>query len=180
MQSTVIDIRNMSRQAGTEKRVDREIHFDAESYKIDNGIAYLDTEKSGNLEAVLTAAQDGIFVSGKIVFHIKFSCSRCVKNVSSELGLPFSAFYMYEGKRSMNKKGDDCIDEDIYAIEQGKVDMFQAIYDIIASEMPYQPLCSPDCKGICDKCGELIVHNEHHHAIIDNRWEALKSIDFSN
>ncbi len=44
-------------------------------------------------------------------------------------------------------------------------------------ELPLQPLCKPDCKGLCSQCGvDLNEHPDHHHDVTDIRFAALEGL----
>jgi uncharacterized protein len=46
----------------------------------------------------------------------------------------------------------------------------------VVLNLPFQPVCSPDCLGLCAECGIGLNENpEHkHQAPIDSRFGALK------
>ena len=56
-------------------------------------------------------------------------------------------------------------------------DIEALIRDTMVSELPLQPLCEPDCRGLCSQCGEnLNEHPEHHHDVTDIRFAALEGL----
>ncbi|MSZ40534.1 MAG: DUF177 domain-containing protein, partial [Actinobacteria bacterium] len=44
--------------------------------------------------------------------------------------------------------------------------------------LPFHPLCSTDCLGLCPDCGVKMADNPHHvhEAPIDTRWSALQEL----
>ena len=45
--------------------------------------------------------------------------------------------------------------------------------------LPFQPLCRPDCPGLCPECGARLADDpEHtHDDPIDPRWAGLQGLD---
>ncbi len=53
--------------------------------------------------------------------------------------------------------------------------------DALALALPVQIVCSEDCRGLCDVCGENLNHTEqghHHERPPDPRWAKLGDIRF--
>jgi len=43
--------------------------------------------------------------------------------------------------------------------------------------LPFQPVCRPDCPGLCSECGLPLAEDpEHQHDRIDPRWAALSAM----
>ena len=62
-------------------------------------------------------------------------------------------------------------------IVEDKVDLEPLLRTAVVGELPFQPLCDEDCMGLCDQCGvRLEDEPEHHHEIVDPRWEALRGL----
>ena len=55
------------------------------------------------------------------------------------------------------------------------VDLEQPIVDAVGLALPFAPLCTPDCPGLCPHCGVALAAAEpgHGHDIIDPRWAKL-------
>jgi uncharacterized protein len=50
--------------------------------------------------------------------------------------------------------------------------------DAIATDLPQQILCRPDCAGLCPMCGEDLNESPHEHEEerTDPRWAALEGL----
>ena len=48
----------------------------------------------------------------------------------------------------------------------------------ITETLPFSPLCTPDCPGLCPDCGVRLLDAEpdHHHDKIDPRWAKLSAL----
>ena len=58
------------------------------------------------------------------------------------------------------------------------IDLEPAVRDAIVLTLPTNPLCRPDCPGLCPECG---VHfddlpADHSHEAADPRWAALRNL----
>ncbi|HKI41964.1 MAG TPA: YceD family protein, partial [Mycobacterium sp.] len=54
------------------------------------------------------------------------------------------------------------------------IDLEQSIIDAVGLELPFSPVCAPDCPGLCPECGvSLAAEPGHHHDRIDPRWAKL-------
>jgi uncharacterized protein len=56
-----------------------------------------------------------------------------------------------------------------------------AVIDAAVLNLPYKPLCGPDCPGLCAECGEpLAADPTHHHEPADSRWAGLSGLVFED
>lgn len=55
------------------------------------------------------------------------------------------------------------------------IDLEPILRDAVVLELPFTPLCRPDCAGLCPECGaDLNRDPDHGHAEpIDPRWAGL-------
>jgi len=124
----------------------------------------------GELE--FTRVVDGILVVGTLETEIQTLCTRCL----SPLKLPVTL------------KLEDTIglpnaeitpERPVRVNEEGWADLTPLIREYAWLALPLNPLCSPDCKGLCPKCGgnrnlgECVCEETEE---IDPRWEALKDL----
>ena len=56
-------------------------------------------------------------------------------------------------------------------------DLEALLRDTLVEELPLQPLCKPDCKGLCSQCGiDLNENPDHQHDMTDIRFAALEGL----
>lgn len=49
--------------------------------------------------------------------------------------------------------------------------------DAVVPTLPFQPVCRPDCPGLCPQCGVRLADEPGHaHDDIDPRWAALAGL----
>lgn len=124
-------------------------------------------------------AEAEIFVRGKAGIALELLCSRCIKTFAKDMDLDINAVYapIAEFRKEDNHEVyDDELDMAFY--EGDDLDLDELLKEQIILNIPMQPLCNEDCKGICPGCGtDLNVAScrcEHEHT--DSRLEILKTL----
>lgn len=114
------------------------------------------------LECVL----EGVAVSGRLAGTFQLCCARCLQ----EFERPFEV--------DLLERFVPAPDDDEYALDPaGLLDPNQMVRDVVGVELPFSPLCRPDCLGLCAVCGgdrnkgECPGHDE-----VDPRWEGLAAL----
>ena len=85
---------------------------------------------------LVKAVAGSILVSGTVSGKVKASCGRCLAPV--EMAIANSDIQLYYAK-----------DE----ITEEEMDITADIRDELLIELPMNPLCSDECKGLCPVCG---------------------------
>lgn len=145
---------------------------------------------AGQLEVQLYSEGAHVFANGNIRGHVTVACSRCVEPVRLAFDEPVRVTYLPMAELAPDgeeaEAGDD---EDGVAITEDDLDLFGYDGEVIDLEplvreqfvlaVPYAPLCSEECKGLCPQCGI----NRNHAACAcdapgDPRLAALKALKF--
>ena len=115
----------------------------------------------------LESVHEGIYVTGEVDSTAVGECSRCLEAVREPVEVDFQELFAYSGSS-----------EDDLLVEGDQIDLEQAVRDAVVLSLPFQPVCSTDCLGLCIQCGEKIKdESQHQHeANIDPRWSALKKL----
>ena len=80
---------------------------------------------------------------------MEFSCSRCAEPVSRDYSLPV------EATLSEGLEDPDAIENaDVLLIENASIDLDEAVREALILDADMVFLCSPDCKGLCPRCGK--------------------------
>ena len=136
---------------------------------------------------------DGLILNARISAPVHAECTRCLKPIDEDWPVDVTVFFPYEsGQDKANGKGgkskkDDEIDiiagedeaEDTYPLLDGGAwaDLEALLRDTLVEELPLQPLCKPDCKGLCSQCGiDLNENPDHQHDMTDIRFAALEGL----
>jgi uncharacterized protein len=100
---------------------------------------------------LLESVAEGILVSGSIAGTWLLRCARCLTEWSEPFSVEMRELFTGDGHTARDP--DDDLDEDTYTLVDEEIDLEQPIRDVVGVEMPFAPLCRPDCLGLCETCG---------------------------
>lgn len=131
---------------------------------------------------------DGLILNARISAPVHAECTRCLKPIQCDWTVNVTSFFPYEDKSAAGKNGkEEEVDiiagedeaEDTYPLLDGGAwaDLEALLRDTLVEELPLQPLCKPDCKGLCSQCGiDLNENPDHQHDMTDIRFAALEGL----
>jgi uncharacterized protein len=103
----------------------------------------------------ITKTDDGVFVSGAMRALLGLRCSRCLKDFEHALKARFSLYYSTLAAE-FEKGGDKELkpaDMEVTLLAGPELNTTELILAQLSMEVPVQPFCSAECKGLCHKCG---------------------------
>lgn len=114
----------------------------------------LDFSFPSPVEAHLELSRTGanVQVGGEIKARIRLACGRCLNEFDHDISLDFSDYFT-AGRAEEKDKELKPEEMDISYLEGTEIDTTAMILGQIALDVPIQPLCKEDCKGLCPKCG---------------------------
>lgn len=117
---------------------------------------------------LLESVVEGILVSGQVRGVLSMRCARCLDRVERPLEVQVQELY----RDRPDPDGDE------YPLEpDGALDPGPMILDALGLELPFAPLCRPDCLGICETCGEnRNLGRCPGHEQVDPRWAGLEEV----
>ena len=72
-------------------------------------------------------------------------------------------------------------DGDEYPLVEGQVDLEPLIRDVVVLAMPFAPLCRPECRGLCARCGgDLNLGACTCPPEADPRWAPLADLELDD
>lgn len=86
-------------------------------------------------------------IKGNISAVLRLQCSRCLSDYDYDLEEGFEELFVPE-----NVEGD-WEEENVHPLESDEINITDMVKEIILINIPYIPLCSKDCKGLCPVCG---------------------------
>ena len=130
---------------------------------------------------------DGLIFTGSFTAPVHAVCTRCDTPLDRDWTAQATAFFPFEEQPDDGKDKDEEVEifagedeaEDVYPlIDRGAfADIEALIRDTFVDALPLQPLCRPDCKGLCPQCGvDLNEHPEHEHKMADMRFAGLAAL----
>jgi len=128
------------------------------------------------LDLRLEAVMEGVLVSGSVRGRAIGECVRCLGEVVENVDVSLMELYVYPERAAIAvEDGDD--EEDVRELDGDLVDVEPALRDAVVPALPFQPLCRPDCPGLCSICGAHLAEDpDHTHELLDPRWSSLQSM----
>lgn len=88
----------------------------------------------------------------KVRAEVTVPCGRCLEPVKLSLDVEFREGFR-PGREPANQASDD--DDKIVTYFEGEsIDLTPSVVENLILAIPMKPLCQPDCRGICPKCGQ--------------------------
>jgi uncharacterized protein len=115
----------------------------------------------------LESVHEGILASAELNATAEAVCSRCLEDMNLEIRVDFQELFAYSGQS----------DDDLLVVND-HIDLEQPVIDSVVSSLPFKPICSDSCLGLCAECGFLMADDpDHgHEAPIDSRWSDLQKL----
>lgn len=159
----LINVHDLMHKPGTMRRFDEDIISPEAFGNEDCGVPAGTTLE---LETRIESVHEGILVTGTAFADGSAVCSRCLDPLSLDVEVDFQELFAYSVDN-----------EDDFAVEDEQINLEQVIRDAVVLSLPFQPVCSKDCLGLCPDCGVKMADNpqHQHEAPIDSRWNALAS-----
>jgi uncharacterized protein len=97
---------------------------------------------------------DHVRVGGKVSSAARLVCSRCLKEFELPVSSDFTIFYT-EAKGDEMEEEVELSDEQLISASYtgDEIDLDPEIAEQVMLELPYKPLCTEDCLGLCPQCG---------------------------
>lgn len=106
--------------------------------------------------ALIGRTPQGLVVQGEFEANLDAVCVRCLNNFRQHVHWQMTELYAFT-RRSLTESA-------LLLPEDHHIDLAPLVRDYALLEIPINPICKPDCKGLCPVCGEdLNVTNCGHH-----------------
>ena len=91
---------------------------------------------------------DVLMMKGTITTRIHGVCDRCAADFTQDVEIPIDVVLVEEFSN------EDSEDEWVFPLEADSADLEDIVRTVFVLNMDSKMLCSPDCKGLCCKCGK--------------------------
>jgi uncharacterized protein len=120
--------------------------------------------------ARITRTAQGLLVQVRMQATTSTECSRCLTGMKQPLEVDFTELFAFS-PRTASESG-------LILPEDGHIDLSPLLQEYMFLEIPINPLCRPDCSGLCPVCGEILGDEHHNHEDdqIDPRFADLKTL----
>ena len=109
------------------------------------------------LEATATVWKVGqsVMVKGNLKALLRLPCGRCLEEFTYPLSSTFQVT-LFPAKETSPEEEVELSEDDMESnfYEGGEIHLSEITYEQIFLEIPYQPLCRDDCRGLCPVCGK--------------------------
>jgi len=127
-----------------------------------------------DLDLRLEAVMEGVLVTGLVRGQAVGECVRCLDEVTETVEVTLSELFVYPERAAVAEQDGDEDDEDLRELDGDFLDLEPALRDAVVPMLPFQPVCRPDCPGLCSICGARLADEPgHSHETLDPRWAAL-------
>ncbi len=136
----------------------------------------------GRVHLDLHLVEDVVHVRGRVRVAVVAQCSRCLTEVPMALDTPVEVALFPRGAEPPAAPDGELGEEDlgVATYEEGEVDLASVVHDEVFLELPMNPLCDEQCKGLCPSCGINLNEGVCSCApATDPRWQALAGIKLS-
>jgi len=170
-QPLVVDTTKLPRQPGATRALKRSVPAPKEL-----GLELIRVPDDAELELdlVLTSVSEGVYVSGHVRGSLTGECGRCLNEINESFDVSIAELFAYEDSTT-----EETTDEDEVGRMQGDlIDLEPAVRDAVVLTLPTNPVCRPDCPGLCPECGVHLddLPADHGHEVADPRWAALRNL----
>jgi uncharacterized protein len=161
-----VDVRELLAQPGASRDHRLEEPVDAirlELARVPEGAAV-----RGDL--LLESVVEGVLVSGPLRGPLTLTCARCLVEFAGEFDVGVQELFVAPGREA--GPDDYTVSTDL------TIDLEPLVRDNVMPALPFSPLHSPDCLGLCERCGgnrnlgECTCTDE----VVDDRWAPLDAL----
>ncbi|OBA58267.1 hypothetical protein A5647_21360 [Mycobacterium sp. 1100029.7] len=123
-----------------------------------------------DMDLRIESVSEGVLVTGTVSGPTVGECSRCLKEVDGRVEIGLTELFAYPDSTTEATTEED----EVGRVVDNRINLEQSIIDAVGLELPFAPVCQPDCPGLCPQCGVLLAKDpDHHHDNIDPRWAKL-------
>ena len=158
-----VEVSELLRQPGTSRRLE----FTEEVPGL--GLEMGRVRPGMDFDLELSSLVERILVSGRVRGVYQLECIRCLNEFDRPFALELGEVLAYEDHQGT---------EEDYRVEGDHAFLEPVVRDAVMLAMPINPLCRPDCKGLCPVCGADRNASDcgHNNTRTDLRWEPLSRL----
>lgn len=138
------------------------------------------------IEVTVTSIDDGVLAQVQTSGFLHGNCVRCLDDIAVPWVVDTADVYLEEeprkkpvrhsdGESNIEAEGDEL--DNPLLIQHNQIDLEPLLRDAILGVASLQPLCGPDCLGLCAQCGIRLADAQpsHQHESFDPRFAALEN-----
>ncbi|MBI3753774.1 MAG: DUF177 domain-containing protein [Deltaproteobacteria bacterium] len=94
-----------------------------------------------------------VFVRGDMASALKLQCARCLKEFEYKISSHIDIVYARGAEYAIKEKKLTQAEAGINHLEGHEIDINSVLLEQLSLDVPMQPVCRPDCRGLCHRCG---------------------------
>jgi uncharacterized protein len=164
----VLDTHDLGRRAGAMKVIRSTV---AAPKDIEIGVIGVPPNSPVRLDLRLESVIEGVLVTGTAVVQLRGECVRCLRPIAAEQQIDIQELYAYPSS--------DVTDDEASRLQGDLLDLEPLLREDVVVDLPFQPLCRDDCRGLCTECGADLNNDpgHTHERGIDPRWAKLQGLE---
>ena len=88
-------------------------------------------------------------VKGQFTLPVELICSRCLNTTEQTLFIPFREVFTQKSELMPMDEQDNT-----HLVSEDKIELNPYVEETVSLALPYIPLCSEACRGLCPECGQ--------------------------
>jgi uncharacterized protein len=166
----VFDTHEMGRKPGAERTFTLTVPAPAD---MGYDVYSVPEDSPMEIELRLEAIMEGVLATGTISARAVGECVRCLDPIDEPVVVGFQELYLYEAPSDSEEA-----EEEEFFLEDELLDLETVLRDAVVLALPHNPLCGPECPGLCPECGARLADDpDHTHGeAIDPRWASLSQL----
>ncbi|MFX4271126.1 YceD family protein [Propionibacteriaceae bacterium Y1685] len=160
----VIDTHELGRRMGAMQEITRQVPAPDD---LGTDVIGVPPTTPIDLDVRIEAVGEGVLVTGTARSEVRGECGRCLTEIVDEIEIDIQELFVHPGVDA---------EDDASRLEGELLDLEPVLRDQVVLDLPFQPVCRPDCAGLCVECGaDLNADPTHaHEDPIDPRWGNLE------
>ncbi|MCK4303204.1 MAG: DUF177 domain-containing protein [Candidatus Eisenbacteria sp.] len=124
----------------------------------------------------ITRMREEFRIRGQATLRVSQNCVRCLESVESVLTAPIAM--LVRGRHERENESRDAPEGVLYH-DGESFSLLNEVRQSVILELPADPFCGPDCKGLCPHCGVNLNNGSCDcaaSALGDPRWGVLHNL----
>ncbi|MEW5938115.1 MAG: YceD family protein [Chloroflexota bacterium] len=147
----------------------RDFPFDYETIRVAEDLELRDFVGT----ARFSRTAQGLLLTGQFRAELDLQCARCLRDFAQTVQWDITELFAFNEK--------SLTDSELLVPEDAQIDIAPFVRDYALTEIPINPVCKPDCKGLCPTCGQDLNQKDCGHRADqnDSPFASLKDL-FNN
>jgi uncharacterized protein len=169
----VFTTRELARRPGTMQTVSRTVLTPT---AVGTDVIHIPAGEPVALELTMESVMEGVLATVEVSAQARGMCVRCLDEVAHQVEVRAQELFAYPDRAAHHaqRNAQAATEPEQYELQDDTIDLESMVRDAVVTALPFQPVCRPDCPGLCAQCGARLADDpQHAHDTVDARWAAL-------